>query len=87
MAGRDLRAVLLSKPRVDGFFAGQAVKRLSAEPITPITVPLAAVAGDASATEVFWYGQATQHLGHDVVECGAAGAKLLIAVSTAVITS
>jgi hypothetical protein len=36
------------EPRINGFLAGQAVKRLAAEPITPITVPLAAVAGDAS---------------------------------------
>jgi len=50
-------------------------------------MPLAAVAGNASATEVFWYGQAAHNLWDDVVKCGAAGAKLLIAVGTAVITS
>ena len=56
MAGRDLCAVLLSKPRIDGLFAGQAVELLSTEPLAPVTVTLTAVAGDAGTAEVFWYG-------------------------------
>ena len=48
MAGRNLCAVLLSKPGVDGFFTGQVVERLAAKPLAPVTVPLAAIAGDAS---------------------------------------
>jgi hypothetical protein len=50
-------------------------------------VPLAAVAGDASATEVFWHGQTAQHLRDDVVKRGATGSKLLVAVRATVITS
>ena len=50
MAGGDLRAVLLSKPSVDGLFAGQVVKRLSTKPLAPVTVPFAAIAGYAGAT-------------------------------------
>ena len=87
MAGGNLRAVLLSKPRVDGFFACQVVELLGAKPLAPITVPLTAVAGDASAAQVFWYGQATHYFWDDVVKRGAAGAELLVAVRTAVITS
>ena len=87
MAGGDLRAVLLSKPGVDGFFTGQVIERLAAKPLAPVTVTLAAVAGDAGATEVLWYGQAAQHLWDDVVQRGATGAKLLVAVGAAVITS
>ena len=87
MAGRDLCAVLLSKPGVNGLFAGHVVERLAAKPLAPVTVPLAAIAGDASATEVLWYGQAAQHLWDDVVQRGATGAKLLVAVGAAVITS
>ena len=87
MAGGNLRAVLLSKPRVDGFFADQAVELLSAKPLAPVTVTLAAVAGDAGATKVFWHGQTAQHLGDDVVKRGAAGAELLVAVGATVITS
>ena len=87
MAGRDLCAVLLSKPGVDGLFAGHVVERLATKPLAPITVTLAAVAGDASATEVFWYGQAAQHLRDYVVKRGAAGAELLVAVGATVITS
>jgi len=44
------------EPRINGFFAGQVVKRLGAEPVAPVTVPLAAVAGDAGTAKVFWYG-------------------------------
>jgi hypothetical protein len=87
MAGRDICAVLLSKPRINGFFACQVVERLAAKPLAPITVTLAAVAGDASATKVFWYGQAAKHFGDDVVKRGAAGAELLVAVGATVITS
>ena len=87
MAGRDLCAVLLSKPRVNSLFAGQVVERLGTKPLAPITVPLAAVAGDASSTEVFWYGQAAQHLGDDVVKRGTAWPELLVAVGATVITS
>ena len=87
MAGRDLRAVLLSKPRVNGFFAGQVVKRLGTKPLTPVTVPLAAIAGDAGTTEVFWHSQTAKHLWDDVVKRGAAGAELLVAVGATVITS
>jgi len=47
MAGGDLRAVLLSKPRFNGLFAGLVVKRLVAKPIPPITVSLAAITGNA----------------------------------------
>jgi hypothetical protein len=46
MAGGDLRAVLLSKPGVDCFLAGEAVKWLSTEPLAPVTVPLAAITGN-----------------------------------------
>ena len=89
MAGRDLCSVLLRfiKPRIDGFLTGQAVKILSAKPVTPVTVPLAAVTGDTGATQVFWYGQAAKHFGNDVIQCGATGAKLLVAVSATVITA
>ena len=87
MAGGDLRAVLLGKPGIDCFLAGQAVERLSTKPLAPVTVSLAAVAGDASTAEVFWYGQAAKHLGDDVIKRGAAGAKLLVAVGAAVITA
>jgi hypothetical protein len=34
-------------PGVNDFFTSQAVKLLSTKPFTPITVPLAAIAGDA----------------------------------------
>ena len=74
MAGRNLCAVLLGNPRVDGFLAGQAVELLGAKPLAPVTVPLAAITGDASAAEVFWYGQTAQHFGDDVVKRGAAWA-------------
>ena len=87
VAGRDLCAVLLSKPRINGLLAGQVVERLSAKPLAPITVPLAAVASDASATEVLWYGQAAKHFWDDVVKRGATGAELLVAVGATVITS
>ena len=89
VAGGDLRAVLLSHtlPGVDGFFACQVVERLSTKPLAPVTVPLAAVAGDASAAQVFWYGQAAKHLGDDVIKRGAAGAKLLVAVRATVVTA
>jgi hypothetical protein len=87
MAGGDLRAVLLGEPGVDRFLAGKAVERLGTKPLAPITVPLAAVAGNTSAAEVFWYGQAAKYLGNDVVKRGTAGAQLLIAVSTTVITA
>ena len=87
MAGRDLCAVLLSKPRINSFFTGHVVKRLSAKPITPITMPLAAVAGNASAAKVFWYGQAAHHFWDDVVKRGATGTQLLVAVGATVITS
>ena len=87
MAGRDLRAVLLGKPGIDRFLAGQVVKRLSTKPFAPVTVPFAAIAGDASAAKVFWYGQAAKYLGNDVVKRGTAGAKLLVAVGATVITA
>ena len=87
MAGGDLRAVLLSKPGVNGLFAGQAVKRLSTKPLAPVTVALATVAHDASATKVFWHGQTAKHLGDDVVKRGTAWPELLVAVCAAVITS
>ena len=123
MAGRDLRAVLLSnadeppgtpvagtclygdqcvhccwraaplerlgmsQPGVNSFFTGHVIKRLRTKPVAPITVPLAAVAGNASAAKVFWYGQAAHHFWDDVVKGGATGAKLLVAVGAAVITS
>ena len=87
MAGRDLRAVLLGKPGIDGFLAGQAVKRLSTKPLAPVTVPFAAVAGDTGTAQVFWYGQAAQHFWNDVVKRGAAGAKLLVAIGATVITA
>jgi hypothetical protein len=50
-------------------------------------VPLAAVASDAGATEVFWYGQAAHHFWNDVVKRGATGTQLLVAVGATVITS
>ena len=58
MAGRNLCAVLLGNtlPGINGFFAGQVVERLGTKPLAPVTVPLAAIAGDAGTTEVFWYG-------------------------------
>ena len=56
MAGGDLRAVLLSKPRVNGLFAGQTVKRLSTKPLAPVTVPFTAIASDTGTTQVFWHG-------------------------------
>jgi hypothetical protein len=87
MAGRDLCAVLLSKPGINGFLAGQVVKRLAAKPLAPITVTLAAVASDTGTAKVFWYGQTAKHLGDDVVKRGAAGAELLVAVGATVITS
>ena len=89
LAGRNLCAVLLGNtlPGVNGFFTGHVVKRLVAKPLAPITVSLAAVASDASATEVFWHGQTAQHLWDDVVKRGAAGAELLVAVGATVITS
>ena len=87
MAGGDLCAVLLSKPGVNGFFAGQVVKRLSTEPLAPVTVPLAAVTSDTGTAKVFRYGQTAKHLRDDVVKRGAAGAKLLVAVGAAVITA
>ena len=87
MAGGDLCAVLLSKPGVNGLFAGHVVERLSTEPVTPVTVAFAAIAGDAGTAEVFWYGQAAQHLGDDVVKRGATRSKLLVAVRATVITS
>ena len=89
LAGRNLCAVLLGNtlPRVNGFLAGHAVKRLGTKPLTPVTVPLAAVASDAGTAQVFWHGQAAKHLWDDVVKRGAAGAKLLVAVGATVITS
>jgi len=87
LAGRDLCAVLLSKPSVDGLFAGQVVERLSTKPFPPIPMTFAAVAGNASAAKVFWYGQAAHHFWDDVVKRGATGAKLLVAVGATVITS
>ena len=87
MAGGDLCAVLLNKPRVNGFLAGQVVERLGTKPLAPVTVPLAAVASDAGTAQVFWYGQTAKHLWDDVVKRGAAGAKLLVAVGATVITS
>ena len=87
MASGDLCAVLLSKPGVNGFLAGQVVELLNAKPLAPVTVPLTAVTGDTGATEVFWYGQAAKHFWDDVVKRGAAGTKLLIAVGATVITS
>ena len=76
MAGRNLCAVLLGNtlPGIDGFLSGQAVELLGAKPLAPVTVPFAAVTGDASATEVFRYGQTAQHFGSDVVKRGAAWA-------------
>ena len=76
LAGRNLCAVLLGNtlPGVNGFFTGHVVKRLVAKPLAPITVSLAAIAGDAGTTEVFWHGQAAKHFGDDVVKRGAAGA-------------
>ena len=74
MAGRNLCAVLLGNPRVDGFFSGQAVELLGAKPLAPVTVSFAAIACDASAAKVFWYGQTAQHFGGDVVKRGAAWA-------------
>ena len=44
------------EPRINSFFTGQVVKRLRTKPVAPITVPLAAVAGDAGTAKVFWYG-------------------------------
>ena len=89
MAGRNLCAVLLGNtlPGINGFFAGQVVKRLGTKPLTPVAVPLAAIAGDAGTAQVFWHGQAAKHLWDDVVKRGAAGAKLLVAVGATVITS
>ena len=89
LAGRNLCAVLLGNtlPGVNGFFTGHVVKRLVAKPLAPITVSLAAVASDASATKVFWHGQTTKNFWGDVVKRGTAGTKLLVAVGTAVITS
>ena len=87
MAGRNLCAVLLSKPRVNGFLPSQVVKRLGTKPLTPVTVPLAAIAGDAGTAQVFWHGQAAKHFGDDVVKRGATGTKLLVAVGATVITS
>ena len=87
MAGRNLCAVLLSKPRINSFFTSQVVERLGTKPVTPVTVPLAAVASDAGTAQVFWHGQAAKHLWDDVVKRGAAGAKLLVAVGATVITS
>jgi len=55
LAGRDLCAVLLSKPSVDGLFAGQVVERLAAKPLAPVTVAFAAIAGDASTAQIFWH--------------------------------
>jgi len=37
-------------PGVNDFFTSQAVELLSTEPFTPVTMPLAAIAGDAGAT-------------------------------------
>ena len=89
MAGRNLCAVLLGNtlPGINGFFAGHAVKRLGAKPLAPVTVSLAAIAGNTGTAQVFWHGQAAKHLGDDVVKRGAAGTKLLVAVSATVITS
>ena len=74
MAGRNLCAVLLGNPRVDGFLADQAVELLGAKPLAPVTVTFAAIACDASAAKVFWYGQTAQHLGDDVIKRGTAWA-------------
>ena len=87
MAGGNLCAVLLSKPGVDGFFTGQAVERLSTKPIPPIPVTFAAIAGNAGTAQIFWHGQAAQHLGNNVVQRGAAGAELFVAVRATVITA
>ena len=89
MAGRNLCAVLLGNtlPGINSFFAGQVVKRLGTKPLTPITVSLAAIAGNAGTAQVFWHGQAAKHLGDDVVKRGATGAELLVAVGATVITS
>ena len=87
MASRNLCAVLLSKPRINGLLAGQVVERLSAKPLAPVTVPLAAVAGDTGTAQVLRYGQAAKNFGDDVVKRGAAGAELLVAVGATVITS
>jgi hypothetical protein len=56
MAGRNLCAVLLSKPRINGLFPGQVVKRLVAKPLAPVTVSFAAIAGDAGTAQIFWHG-------------------------------
>jgi hypothetical protein len=56
MAGGDLCAVLLSKPGINGFLSGQAVKRLITKPLTPVTVSFAAIAGNASTAQIFWHG-------------------------------
>ena len=89
VASRDLCAVLLGNtlPGINGFLAGQAVKLLGAKPLAPVTVPLAAIAGDAGTAQVFWHGQAAKHFGDDVVKRGATGAELLVAVGATVITS
>jgi hypothetical protein len=89
VAGGNLCAVLLGNtlPRINGFFPSQVVERLGTKPVTPVTVPLAAVASDAGTAQVFWHGQAAKHLWDDVVKRGAAGAKLLVAVGATVITS
>ena len=50
-------------------------------------MPLTAIAGDAGTAQVFWDGQAAKHFGDDVVQRGAAGAKLLVAVGATVITA
>ena len=89
MAGGDLRAVLLSitKPRVNGFFACQVIKRLTAKPIPPIPVTFAAIAGNAGTAQIFWHGQAAEHFWNNVVKRGAAEAELLVAVCATVITA
>ena len=89
MAGRNLRAVLLgiTKPRINGFFACQVIKCLTAKPIPPIPVTFAAIAGNAGTAQIFWHGQAAQHLGNNVVQRGAAGAELFVAVRATVIAS
>jgi hypothetical protein len=50
-------------------------------------VPLAAVAHDAGATKVLWYGQSAKHFGNDVVKRGAAWAELFVAVGATIITA
>ena len=87
MAGRNLRAVLLTKPGVNRFLAGQIVERLSAKPLPPVTMTFTTVTSYTGTTKVFRYGQATQHFGNDVVKRGATGSKLLVAVRATVITS